>query len=288
MEPLTHFDLQLPIGRIRAVRNNIHASTRVLCIHGWLDNRASFLPMLPYFQNIECVAIDLAGHGSSAHRDLNSLYHYIDYVRDIKLILGALQWEQCHLVGHSMGGSISLIAASAFPEHVQSLTMIDSLHPLARAPEDGPAMLQRSLHQFTRWDPYRKRSFPSLDDAISARLVASPYPQTEASARLIMDYATEKSDWAYTLLSDARLNFRSPLMLCHTQIEAFIRAVEQPALSILATRGIIQNRQNIDQALALFQDISAEYIEGGHHVHMEEPEEVVRTCLGFINKIENQ
>jgi len=111
MEAYTHDYLDLPIGRIRIMRNQTRAQTRLLCVHGWLDNRASFLPMLPYMQAVECVAMDMAGHGSSVHRDRNSLYHYIDNVRDIKLIMDALGWEQCHLVGHSMGGSISLMAA---------------------------------------------------------------------------------------------------------------------------------------------------------------------------------
>jgi len=284
MKSYTQFDLELPIGRVHAVRNNTHASTRVLCIHGWLDNCASFLPMLPYLEDVECVAVDMAGHGNSAHRDRNSLYHYIDYVRDISFILDALQWEQCHLLGHSMGASISLMTANAFADRVQSLTMIDSLHPQTRAPEEGPAMLRRSLHQFTHWNPQRKKTFPSLDKAVDARLAASPYPQSKASARLIMDYATAETDQGYTLLSDARLNFRSPLMLCRTQIEAFIQTVEQPVMSILATHGIVQNRQDIDQTIELFQNISTKYIEGGHHVHMEKPQEVAACFLPFVQQ----
>ena len=160
--------------------------------------------------------------------------------------------------------------------------MIDSLQPLARKPEDGPAMLRRSLEQFTRWDPKRKKSFPSMDKAVSARLAASPYPQTEASARRIMEYATEKTRQGYTLLSDGRLNFRSPLMLSREQIDAFIQSLEQPVLAILATHGIVQNRRDIGQTLTLYQKIQMEYIEGGHHVHMEKPKEVAALCLEFV------
>lgn len=287
MDTYTHYDLELPIGRIRAMHNNTHATTRLLCVHGWLDNRASFLPMFPYMQGVECVAVDMAGHGQSVHRDRNALYHYIDYVRDIKLIMDALQWEQCHLVGHSMGGSLSMMAAIAFPEQVQSLVMLDSVHPLARKTSEGPAMLRRSLQQFSKWDPNKQRIFPSLDATVNARLGASPFSQTEASARLIMEYATTKSDDGYRLLSDARVSFRSPLMLNRAQIEAFIKAVEPPVFSLLATNGIITNQKDIDQTLALFQGITAKYIEGGHHVHMDNPSEVASLCLEFILRRQN-
>jgi len=282
LKPYSHSSLDLPFGKISLMHNNTHAQTQLLCLHGWLDNRASFLPMWPYMQGVECVAVDMAGHGGSAHRDRSSLYHYIDYVRDIKLIMDALEWEHCHLLGHSMGGSISLMTAVAFPERIESLIMIDSLHPLARKPEDGPAMLRRSMQQFSRWDPAREKVFSTLNEAITARLAASPFVQTRESASLLMQYATTQTAAGYTLLSDARLNFRSPLMLCREQIDAFIAAVEQPVLSVLATQGIVQRQMDIEQTLSQFQDIRAEYIEGGHHVHMEKPREVATRCLEFL------
>ena len=238
--------------------------------------------MLPYLDKVECVAVDLPGHGESHHRDASSLLHYVDYIRDIKSILDALGWEHCHLLGHSMGGSLSLIAASAIPDTVHSLTMIDSLHPLSRRPEQGPEMLCRSLQQFTNWDPHRETIFPSINAAVKARLKGNPFEQTEASARLIMEYATEKVATGYRLRSDARLNFRSPLMLSPPQTEAFISAVKQPALVVLGEQGIIQHRGPASETLKLFPNVQHMTIQGGHHVHMEAPQQVATRFLEFI------
>lgn len=284
MKSYTHQSLNLATGKIRILRNNSRAKTRILCLHGWLDNRASFLPMLPYLDAIECVAVDLPGHGESHHRDPSSLLHYVDYVRDIKLILDELGWEHCHLLGHSMGGALSLIAASALPDTILSLTMLDSLHPLSRRPDQGPEMLKRSLQQFTAWDPHRETTFPDLDTAVKARLKASPFQQTEASARLIMEYATEKVTRGYRLRSDARLNFRSPLMLSPPQTEAFIQAVEQPVLVILGAQGIVQHRGPVEETLKLFRKVQHMTIEGGHHVHMDEPKLISERFLEFIQE----
>lgn len=279
------FYLDLPVGKLRALRNGRSSKTRVLCLHGWLDNRASFLPMLPYLDSLECVAVDLPGHGESAHRSADSLLHYVDYVRDIKLILKALDWSDCHLLGHSMGGSLSLIAASTLAESVKSLAMIDSLHPLSREPDQSPAMLRRALQQFTGWDPLRETLFPSLKAAVRARLKASPFPQSEASARLIMQYATEKTSAGYRLRSDARLNFRSPMMLSPEQIEAFISAVSLPVLVILGKQGIIQHRRTAIDSLSLFQNVRHQIIEGGHHLHMDDPAQVAELYLAFLDTL---
>ncbi len=34
-----------------------------LCLHGWLDNAASFLPLMPYLPDRRIIAIDWPGHG---------------------------------------------------------------------------------------------------------------------------------------------------------------------------------------------------------------------------------
>ena len=284
LNAITHFNLALPYGNIRAMRNATRASTRLLCLHGWLDNSASFMPMMPFLDEMEVVAVDMPGHGKSDHRARDSLCHYIDYVRDIKLILDALQWEHCHLLGHSMGGSLSLMSCVAFPERVQSLVMIDTLHPQSRLPKEGPPMLRRAMQQHTSWEMSRQRTFTDLDAAIRARLTASPYPQSERSARTIMEYAVATREKGYSLRSDPRLNFRSPLMLSREQVEAFIQEVQHPVLAILASAGICSRRSDIDATLSLFRDLEVAQIEGGHHVHMDRAEQVAQRVCTFIRR----
>lgn len=282
---ISRFDLALTYGTVHAMRNATRAPDRLLCLHGWLDNSASFRPMMPFMEDMEVVAVDLPGHGRSDHRDRNSLYHYIDYVRDIKLILDALQWESCHLLGHSMGGSLSLMSCVAFPERILSLTMIDTLHPHSRLPEEGPPMLRRSIKQFTSWEPSRQRVFRSLACAVKARLAASSFPQSKHNARIIMEYALEPCQGGCRLRSDPRLNFRSPLMLSRKQVDAFIEDVRQPVLAILAREGITRQRSDMEWTLSRFQQIEVAWAEGGHHVHMEQPQEVARQVHAFLQGI---
>mgnify|MGYP006388282055 CR=1 FL=1 len=40
----------------------------LLALHGWLDNAASFIPLLPLLEKYHVVALDFAGHGGSEHR----------------------------------------------------------------------------------------------------------------------------------------------------------------------------------------------------------------------------
>ena len=70
------------------------------------------------------LALDLLGHGESGagHGDY-SLGAQASVVRDL---LDHLGYERAHLVGHSLGGGVSLQFAYQFPERLESLTLVSS------------------------------------------------------------------------------------------------------------------------------------------------------------------
>jgi pimeloyl-ACP methyl ester carboxylesterase len=70
------------------------------------------------------VAIDLLGHGESGHGNGDySLGANASAMRDLLDHLGI---ERVHLVGHSLGGGVSLQFGYQFPERVESLALISS------------------------------------------------------------------------------------------------------------------------------------------------------------------
>ena len=61
----TGFDLAF--GRLTALRCGAVGQPRVLALHGWLDNAASFLPLAARLPALDLVMLDLPGHGRSGH-----------------------------------------------------------------------------------------------------------------------------------------------------------------------------------------------------------------------------
>ncbi|NVK25415.1 MAG: hypothetical protein HWE10_10850, partial [Gammaproteobacteria bacterium] len=61
--------LALPQGNIAALQNEPKDGQEpVLALHGWLDNAASFIPLIQNIPTVNWTAIDLPGHGASFHR----------------------------------------------------------------------------------------------------------------------------------------------------------------------------------------------------------------------------
>jgi pyruvate dehydrogenase E2 component (dihydrolipoamide acetyltransferase) len=97
----------------------------VLLLHGFGADLNTWMFMQPELADgRRTVALDLPGHGGSVKEvgagDPESLTGFAEGALD------ALSLERVHLVGHSMGGAIALLAALRRPDRVASVTLIAS------------------------------------------------------------------------------------------------------------------------------------------------------------------
>ena len=89
-------------GRFVALRNDRAGGPKLLAMHGWLDNAASFLPMAPHLSGHDLVALDLPGHGRSAGAPLQTVEAMADWVMALPvagLDVKAPTRRECYFVG---------------------------------------------------------------------------------------------------------------------------------------------------------------------------------------------
>ncbi|MDZ7852090.1 MAG: alpha/beta hydrolase [Halomonas sp.] len=118
-------------------------------IHGWSSDGRYWRGQLPFFsQHHRVITLDLAGHGHSGlGRDT---YTMPSFGEDVKAVLDDLEVERAILVGHSMGGPVSVEAAHLMPERVIGIVGVDTFHHLASAisQEQRDGMLESFQHDF--------------------------------------------------------------------------------------------------------------------------------------------
>ncbi|MDH5673281.1 MAG: alpha/beta hydrolase [Myxococcales bacterium] len=256
----------------------------VLCLHGWLDNAASFAPLAEHMPDYQLIAPDLAGHGHSDHRALCTPYHHLDWVLDMIAFCDALKLERFALLGHSMGAGIAALLAGTVPERVRHLGLIEGTGPRPTPAAELPTLLS-SFHQAeqkARALPIRARP-AAFDIAVRARLVSSPL--SRGAAELLAQRGTEvvaHSGGRVRWRNDRRLSRMQPMHLGEEQILAFLARIACPTLLVVAREGLRYNAEVVERRKAAISALSECLVDGRHHVHMDHPERVAPQLLALL------
>ncbi len=281
--PCEEIQMDTRQGRLAALHWPGVDGPRVLCLHGWLDNAASFVPLAPLLRPLDLVAIDLPGHGHSEHRHTTSRYHFIDYLFNVDAALDQLGWPSCHLLGHSLGAAIASAYAAGAPERVRSIVLLDTMGPVSVSADSTAERLRRSLAK-NRRGTGTVRQFNSIDHMVKARCLYSG--MKEDAARLICERAAMKSGTHYQWRSDPSLNWVSSLVMTNEQALDLLSHITAPVLTFTATPDSPwASREELEKRRRALDHGVHETISGHHHFHMDKPGEIAGTIREFI--IEN-
>jgi len=278
----TPVNIPLSWGTLEGLRWSRPGKPRVLCLHGWLDNAASFVPLSAHLKDFDLVAIDFAGHGFSAHRPETSRYYFPEYLYDLDAVLDVLGWDDCHIIGHSLGGGVACGFAAALPERVKRLVLLDVVGILTIPVEQATKQLRLSLKS-VRKNRSKLRPYESVEEAMQARQKNSPL--SDAAARLICERALEHTGDYYQWRTDPRLNWRSPQFLTNNQVVNLLESICSPVLAIITpTVEKFLGGEVLHERLASISDCTHVIHQGHHHFHMEEADIVAAHISGFLNK----
>ncbi len=286
---LREFALDLPAGRIAGLRGGEAGAPRVLALHGWLDNAASFVPLAAHLRGIELVAPDLPGHGRSGHLASGADYSFAAAVHGVLDIADALGWDTFSLLGHSMGAGIASLVAAGAPERVRRLVAIEALGALAEDPERTAARLRDAVAATRALAGKRLRLFPDIATAVRARMQGvTGSALSEPAARLLVerglapvhgDGGTGGLAWS----SDPRLTLPTMVRMTEAQVRDLVRGIACPTRVIHADppQPYLPEPLRSERA-ALLPRGELVVLPGGHHLHMERPADVAAAIGDFL------
>lgn len=266
------------IAGIRHRVADTDAATKVLCLHGWLDNANSFLPMMSLLPEIDLLAIDFPGHGFSDH--LDSAYTMTDSAYWATAAIKAIGWERCHIMGHSMGGIIAPLVAASVPDIIESLILIESSGAITNEADEFVERLQKSMNDRLAPHKYASKLYASKNEAVDARLRAA---KMEAiSARLIIDRQVSEFQDGWRWRFDPKLRVSTAHRLTDAHVKAVNESLSCPVLTIVAKDGYLTSRPETAERLGQIKNHKTVTLAGNHHLHMDTPEPVATAVNQFL------
>jgi len=259
----------------------------LLLVHGGRDHCRNWDWVAESLRDdFHIIAPDLRGHGDSQWM-VGGGYNMVDYVYDIAQLLHQTRMTPVTIIGHSLGGSISVTYTGIYPENVTKLVAIEGMGP-------PPKMLAERMHEPTHtrlrtWmSELRKvsgripRRYASLEEAFQRMQEENPHLSAEQARHLTAHGVNQNEDGTYSWKFDNYVRSFFPVGLTPTQSEELYARITCPTLLIRGTESWASDPEK-DGRAAVFRDVRVVNIEkAGHWVHHDQLDAFLSVVKAFL------
>jgi len=268
------------------------ASTRgpLLILHGLFGSKQNWRSLsksLTQRLSRKVYALDLRNHGSSPHSVRDGVHTYESMANDVRALVANMGWEDVSVMGHSMGGKVSMALflssqsqASASP--LSDLIVVDIAPTRGSISEDFKGYLRAMKRIEEMKVGSRKEADKVLegdggikDPSIRAFLLTNLLPITSSSPHAKFRVPLDLIDASLDDLGD--FPFGPPS-------EGGETTWAGPTLMIKGTRSKYINSRNLPVAREFFPNMRLEELDTVHWVHAERPAEFLDLVTGFLSE----
>lgn len=248
---------QVKIGdlEVHYVGKGTNKDDVIVFVHGAGCNSDVWHHQLDFFSDdYHTVAVDLPGHASSSWMDECSMQGYVEVVKGL---MDSLPTDRAILVGHSMGGGITLQFALTYPEMLRSMVLANTGARLRVLPQ---------IFSLLRSDP---------DRAISMVKQFSFAPGTSEEIRFELERIL-RSTPVEVLIAD--------LTACDSfDVMDQLGTIKTPALVICGEQDFMTPVKYSRYLSDNIEESTLEIINNaGHMSMMEQPDLFNSTLIGFV------
>jgi pimeloyl-ACP methyl ester carboxylesterase len=231
-------------------------------------------------------APDLRGHGDSQWATGGS-YALVDYVFDLAQLVHQRGLAPLTVVGHSLGGHISMQYAAICPENVRKLVSIEGFGPpmqwiRARANQDAVKRMQNWIAQLRDLAARRPRPYATIEEAIARMREANAYLSEAQARHLTIHGVNQNEDGTYSWKFDNYVRTNSPYLFNEQEMAELWRRIECPTLLIRGTSSWAGDPVADGRSAHLKQAEVVAIDKAGHWVHHDQLDQVLAALQKFL------
>jgi pimeloyl-ACP methyl ester carboxylesterase len=242
----------------------------VILLHGWLGSWGLWQETMSYLgQYYRTYALDFWGFGESGKK--RDTYAVSDFVTLVDQFMDRLGIAQAPLVGHSMGGTVSLALALKYPERVNKVVIIGS--PIVGTSLAFP--LKLAGYRFVA-----RMIFNMMWSFRAAMRVASPFICSDPRFPNMMDHDLIQLTVESFLLSIASLP--------RTDLRPMLPQLTIPVMGMFGDRDNIVNPNQWQTLLAGVPHAKiVRWQKAQHFIMLDTPEEFKSNLKSFLDQEED-
>lgn len=230
------------------------------------------------------IAPDLRGHGDSQWL-VGGVYTTIDYVYDIASLLRQSNTEEVSIIGHSMGGGVSLAYTGLYPEKVKKLIAIEGMGGAAMMADEskpGHERLHEWVHNLRDLSGRAPKRYPTLEEAFQRMQQANPHLSEDQARHLTIHGSNQNEDGTYSWKFDNYIRAWAPIGLAPEQTTGLYRRISCPTMLVRGNESWAADPEQ-DGRISHFQDARSVTIENaGHWVHHDQLDEFLGIVKPFL------
>lgn len=270
----------------------------LVMVHGWMDVGASYQFVVDAFSDAFArgrliIAPDWRGFGGSMPEHAVDHYVFADYLADLDHLVDHFSPDApVDLVGHSMGGNVSMMYSGARPARIRRLVNLEGFGMPTTRPAQAPQRFARwmdELRQYERGEmdlrPYDSR------DGVALRLMkTNPRISADKAQWLAEHWAAPDAEGKWHVLGSPAHKIVSSMLFRTDEMLALYEAITAPVLSIEAEENQIEKWHGSRYSLAEYHQRlahapnarSAQVSDAGHMLHHDQPQAVAALIEAFL------
>ncbi len=206
LEPISHFFYSHRL-KLQFWDWGTEGKPTMILVHGGLDHARNWDWVARALRDdFHVYAIDLRGHGNSAWAP-GALYSIAEHVLDLSALADVINDYPVYLIGHSLGGIITLYYAGVYPDRVKKVVAIEGLGPPPSHRVYRPASqrMREWIENVRSIEKREPRSYPDLESAVARMKEANPHAReilSQITCPALLFWGMES--WAADPESDGR------------------------------------------------------------------------------------
>src|SRR5450631_347823 len=260
------------------------AAPPLILIHGGLDHSRSWDQLARSLRTeFHVIAPDLRGHGDSDWAT-GSSYSLADHVYDLTCMMASMGLESAAIVGHSMGGMVSLVYTGTFPEKVSRLVVLDGvtnfparrIKPIETRIAEWVAVLDKTSRR-------KIHRYAAVADAAERMRARNSRLTPEQAMHLATHALKQDADGSYSWKFDPYLRAPAPYRLSLDDHIALWSRIACPTLLVAGSESFLPDPEKAG-VLGHFRQAQLVRIDGaGHWLQHDKPAEVIDALKAFFD-----